>query len=166
MKIDTIEKFVMEELKDAYGAEKQITRALQKMIKAAGNEELKAALKEHLEVTKQQIAKLDQVWEMFGSKPKSKKCEGMEGIITEGEEIMEEDITPEILDVALIASAQRVEHYEIAAYGSLREYAKLLGMPEAAAILQEILNEEGEADKKLTKIAQRANKLALKAGMS
>ncbi len=165
MKIDTIEKLFLEELRDVYSAEKQITRALPKMAKKAHRDELKTAFSSHLEQTKQQIHRLEQVFEIFGQKARAKKCLGMEGLISEGEEMMGEDIEAELLDVALIASAQKVEHYEMAAYGALREYAKLLGKDQAVQLLQQTLDEEGETDKKLTRLAtQRINKFA--SGMS
>ena len=166
-KITTLEDLLVEELKDLFDAENQLTRALPKMAKAATSPELKAAFEEHLEVTKQQVQRLTQVFEQLGKPAKGKKCEAMKGLITEGKELMEEDILPEILDAGLIGAAQRVEHYEMAGYGTVRTMAEVLGHREAARLLDQTLKEEGEADKKLTMIAKKfVNIRALNAGPS
>jgi ferritin-like metal-binding protein YciE len=140
-----------------YHAEGQMIKSLPRMAKKADSDELRSAFEEHLEETKKQQERLEEVFELFEEKPKTKVCKGMQGIIEEGKEMMQEDIDADVLDAALIAAAQRAEHYEIAVYGTLRTYAQLLGEEEAANILQEILDEEGTADKKLTALAEKLN---------
>jgi len=157
MKLESLTDLFVEELKDLYDAEKQLTKALPKMAKAASSEELTAAFEEHLEVTEGHVARLEQIFKSLGQSPGRKKCEAMKGLVEEGAEIIEEDATDAVKDAALIAAAQKVEHYEIASYGCLRTWAQLLGNSEAAELLQETLNEEGEADEKLTEIAQALN---------
>lgn len=143
------------ELKDIYSAEKQITKALPKMAKAATNDELKQGFETHLEETEGQIERLEKVFEMLDiSYARVEKCKAMAGLIEEGKEMMEEDLEPEVLDAGLISAAQRVEHYEIAAYGCAITFARQLGHDEAANLLQESLDEEGATDKKLTEIAE------------
>jgi len=154
MEIDTLQKLYEDELKDLHSAERQIIQALPRMIKAASNEELKAALNEHLEVTKEQLARLDQIFEKLGKRGAGKKCKGMEGVLADGKELLEEDILPEVLDAGIIAAAQHVEHYEMAGYGTVRTYAELLGDRQAAKLLQQTLDEEKEADAKLTQLAE------------
>jgi len=154
MKIEKLEQLLEEELRDIYDAEKQLVKALPKMSEAASSEELRAALSEHLEVTKGQVERLERVFEAMGAKVKGKTCAGMKGLIEEGEEVMKEDATEELLDAALIGAAQRVEHYEIAAYGTARTFAETLGKTEIAEMLQETLDEEEEADQKLTEISE------------
>lgn len=154
MQIDTLQKLYEDELKDLHSAERQIIQALPRMIKAASNEELKAALTEHLEVTKQQLARLDQIFEKLGKRGAGKKCKGMEGVLADGKELLEEDIAPEVLDAGIISAAQHVEHYEMAGYGTVRTYAELLGDKQAAKLLQQTLDEEKEADAKLTQLAE------------
>ncbi len=164
-KITTLEDLLVEELRDLLDAENQLTRALPKMAKAATSPELKAAFQEHLEVTKGHVNRLEQVFEQIGKPAKGKKCEAMKGLITEGKELMEEDILPEILDAGMIGAAQRVEHYEMAGYGTVRTMAEVLGHWEAAGLLDQTLKEEEEADKKLTMIAKKfVNLRALNAG--
>ena len=140
----------IEELKDLYDAEKQITKALPKMAKAAENEELKEAFETHLEETEGQIERLERVFELFDETPKGKKCKAMDGLVAEGRELIEEEEG----DAALICAAQKIEHYEIASYGSLVSWARLLGEDEAADILEETLGEEEQADEKLTDLAE------------
>jgi ferritin-like metal-binding protein YciE len=154
MEIDTLQKLYEDELKDLHSAERQIIQALPRMIKAASNEELKAALNEHLEVTKEQLARLDQIFEKLGKRGAGKKCKGMEGVLADGKELLEEDVLPEVLDAGIIAAAQHVEHYEMAGYGTVRTYAELLGDEQAAKLLQQTLDEEKEADAKLTQLAE------------
>jgi ferritin-like metal-binding protein YciE len=161
MKVDTVEKLFMNELKDLYSAEKQITRALPKMAKAATSEELRTAFQTHLEETKGHIERLDRVFEILDKPASAKTCKGMKGLIEEGSEMMEE-AEGEVCDAGLIAAAQRVEHYEIAAYGTMRAMAEMMGQQEIAQLLQETLDEEGKTDKLLTKIAMRVNKMALR----
>jgi ferritin-like metal-binding protein YciE len=154
MEIDTLQKLYEDELKDLHSAERQIIQALPRMIKAASNEELKAALTEHLDVTKQQLARLDQIFEKLGKRGAGKKCKGMEGVLADGKELLEEDVAPEVLDAGIISAAQHVEHYEMAGYGTVRTYAELLGDKQAAKLLQQTLDEEKEADAKLTQLAE------------
>jgi ferritin-like metal-binding protein YciE len=153
-----LDKFFHDALKDVYNAEKQLLKALPKMAKAATSEELTAAFEDHLAVTEEQVSRLEQVFEASGLKVASKKCEAMEGLVKEGEEAIEDTEDGSLVrDVALIVAAQKVEHYEIASYGSLRDIATLLGHTEAAALLQETLDEEGDADKTLSGIAAQIN---------
>ena len=144
----------LNELKDIYWAEKFLTRALPKLAKAAENEELTTALEKHLEETKEQLDKLDRVFEIIDKKPQSKKCDGMEGIVAEGEKILARFKNSPALDAAIITASQKIEHYEIASYGTLRTFATRLGLDDAADILQEILDEEVNADRDLTEIAE------------
>jgi len=145
------------ELKDIYWAEKALTKAIPKMIKKATSEELIEALKDHLNVTNDQVSRLEEVFEVIGVKPQAKKCEAMEGIIKEAGEIMDESEEGVVRDAGIISAAQKVEHYEIATYGTLVAFAKTLGKDEAAALLQETLDEEKEADETLTKISETVN---------
>ena len=154
MAMESLHDLYVEELKDLYSAEKQILRALPKMAKKATHDQLRAAFEEHLEVTKEQVKRLETIFDELERSPRGKKCRGMEGLIEEGEEMMSEDANPDVLDAALIASAQRVEHYEIAAYGTARTYADQLGLADHSRLLQQTLDEEGETDKRLTKLAE------------
>ena len=149
----TLHDAFIDELRDAYHAEKQITKALPKMIKAAGSDELRQAFKTHLEETKGQVTRLEEVFASLDEKVKAKKCDGMAGILEEGSSTMDEDFDEPTMDAALIASAQRVEHYEMAAYGTLVAWAEALGLTEAAELLQTTLDEEKAADEKLTELA-------------
>ncbi len=157
MEFDSLQKLYVDELKDLHSAERQIIQALPKMIKAASSPELKSALQEHLDVTKEQLARLDKIFEGLGKRATGKKCKGMEGLLEEGKELLQEDASPEVLDAGIISAAQRVEHYEMAGYGTVRTYAQLLGEKDAAKLLQQTLDEEGDADKNLTKLAERIN---------
>lgn len=157
MEIDSLRKLYVEELKDLYSAEKQILQALPRMAKKAKNPQLKAGFEEHVRVTEEQVKRLDQIFEGLGKSPRGKKCKGMEGLLEEGKEVMQEDMDDETRDAALIAAAQRVEHYEMAGYGTVRTYANLLGEKEAAKLLQQTLDEEGLTDKKLTQLAESIN---------
>jgi ferritin-like metal-binding protein YciE len=154
MEITSLQKLYVEELKDLHSAERQILQALPKMVKKASNEQLKKAFEKHLMVTEKQVERLDRIFELLGKSSRGKKCKGMEGLLEEGKEMMQEDMEPEVMDAALIGAAQKVEHYEIAAYGTVRAYAELLGETQHAKLLQQTLDEEGEADKTLTKIAE------------
>jgi len=156
MKMESLHDLFIEELKDLYSAENQLVKALPKMAKAATAESLKEAFQEHLEVTKTQVERLDRIFEGLGKSPRGKKCLAMEGLIAEGSELIgkKKEIEPEVMDAGLIAAAQKVEHYEIAGYGTVRTYAKLLGEDEAAELLQETLNEEAETDEALTALAE------------
>jgi len=155
MSLDSLQELFVEELKDAYSAEKQILVALPRMAKAADAEALREAFTKHLKETEGQVRRLEQIFRDLGTSPRGKKCKGMEGLLTEGKELMGEDGEPAVLDAALIAAAQRVEHYEIAAYGCLRTYAQVLGYSEAADLLQETLDEEEKADRTLTTVGEQ-----------
>jgi ferritin-like metal-binding protein YciE len=163
MKMESLQELYIHGLKDLYSAEKQILKALPKMAKAASSDELREGFEAHLEETERQVERLEEIFEELGVSPRGKKCVGMEGLIEEGKELMEEDAEPEVLDAGLIAAAQHVEHYEMAGYGCVRTYAELLGYDEAAKLLQESLDEEGATDKKLTALAQNINVEAQKA---
>jgi len=154
MEIDSLRKLYVEDLKDVYSAEKQILQALPKMVKKASNQQLRKALEEHRLITEKQVDRLDRIFESLGKSPRGKKCKAMEGLLEEGKELLQEDIDPEVLDAGIIGAAQKVEHYEIATYGTLRTYAELLGENEHVKLLQQTLNEEGDADKKLTQLAE------------
>ena len=154
MKLKNLHDLFVDELKDLYSAENQIIKALPKMIKAATSTELASAFKDHLAVTKEQVTRLEKVFKMIDASPKGKKCKAMAGLLEEGADLMSEDAEPTVMDAGLIAAAQRVEHYEMAGYGCVRTFAKLLGFDEAAELLQETLDEEGDADKKLTELAE------------
>jgi ferritin-like metal-binding protein YciE len=153
MELDSLKNLYIEELKDLYSAEKQLVKALPKMVKAAKHPELKQGFADHLEQTKGHVQRLEQVCEMLGVSPRGKKCAGMEGLIKEAQELIEEKPEPEVLDAGLISKAQHVEHYEMAGYGTVRTYAHQLGFEEQKELLQETLDEEGETDKKLTELA-------------
>ena len=153
MKLKSLKDLYVEELRDLYSAENQLVKALPKMAKAATAENLKKAFTDHLEETKGQVARLVQIFEKLGEKPTGKTCRAMEGLVIEGEELIADKPEAAVLDAGLISAAQRVEHYEMAGYGSVRAYAKALGEEEAAALLQETLDEVAAADKKLTKLA-------------
>ena len=157
MKLDNLERLFVKELRDLYDAENQITDALPKLIDAAHNAQLKHALQEHLSVTKQQISRLDRIFQMMQQKPTGETCKGMKGVIKEGEEIVSAGGDPSTIDAGIISAAQRVEHYEMAGYGTVRTYAKLLGLQEMEKLLQQTLDEEAEADSKLTEIANTVN---------
>jgi ferritin-like metal-binding protein YciE len=156
-KMRTLHDLFIDQLKDMNSAERQLVGALPKMAKAASNPELRQAFEQHLNVTKSQADRLGQLFDMFGATAGRKKCKGMEGLIAEGDELMmEEGMAPAVKDAGLIAAAQKVEHYEIASYGTLRTYADLMGHKEASQVLQQILDEEGQADKLLTQIAEKS----------
>ena len=153
-KLQTFEDLFIDQLRDLYSAETQIVKALPKMAKAASSDELRGAFEEHLEQTEGHVERLEEIFDRIGVKPKGKKCEAMEGLLDEGKEILKMDAEPHVRDAALIAGAQRVEHYEMAGYGCARTFARLLGDTDSADLLQQTLDEEGEADKKLTQIAE------------
>lgn len=154
---ESLEKLYIEQLRDVYNAEKQLVRALPKMAKAANSDELRSALEEHLEKTRHHVERIETILDDLGKSPSGKTCKGMSGIIDEGQEILNEDLEPEVLDAGIIASAQRVEHYEIAAYGCVRTWADLLGENEASALLEKTLEEEKETDEKLTQLSEEIN---------
>jgi ferritin-like metal-binding protein YciE len=154
MKLDSLEKLYREQLKDLYSAEKQLTVALPKMAEGASSTNLRKAFEQHLKQTEQHVNRLEQIFQEIDMKPGRKKCKGMEGLIKESEEILKEDGQAAVLDAGLIATAQRVEHYEIAGYGTVRSYAEQLGHNKAVSLLQRTLEEESQANEKLTQLAE------------
>lgn len=154
MKLDTLKKLYVNELRDLYNAENQLVKALPKMTKGASSDELKQALEDHLRETEGHVERLDQIFKGLDENPKGKTCKAMKGLVEEGSEILEHDGDPSVLDAGIIAAAQKVEHYEIASYGTARTFANLLGEKEAAKLLQETLDEEGEANEKLNELAE------------
>jgi ferritin-like metal-binding protein YciE len=154
MKLDSLQKLYIEELRDLYNAENQLVKALPKMAKHASHQELKQAFEDHLEQTKEHVERLDEIFKRLDERPTGKTCKAMKGLIEEGSEYLEKDGDESVLDAALIGAAQRVEHYEIAGYGTVRTFANMLGENEAAELLQQTLDEEGEADKLLTELAE------------
>jgi ferritin-like metal-binding protein YciE len=153
MKIQSLHDLFVDQLKDMYHAEKQLVKALPRMAKAASEPELKNAFTHHLEETREQVNRLEQVFQEAGAKPRTKTCEAMEGLIEEAQELIKEKAEPEVCDAGLICAAQKVEHYEMAGYGCLRTWARQLGLDHAAELLQQTLDEEAHADEKLTQIA-------------
>lgn len=154
--LNTLNDLFEEELKDIFGAEKMVIEAIPKMIEAASSQELKQKFEQHLKQTEQQAERLEEVFEMLDLEPEEEKCEGMAGIIKDGERIVKAKGESHVKDAALIAAAQKVEHYEIATYGTLREFAKTLGYEDVAKILETTLKEESKADQLLTSVAERA----------
>jgi ferritin-like metal-binding protein YciE len=153
-KLKSLDDLLVHELQDIYNAEAQILKALPKMIKAASHPELQSAFEEHLEQTEGQVERLDQVFKLLGVPAKGKKCEGMAGLLEEGKKVMEEDAEPDVMDAALIAAAQKVEHYEIASYGCVCTYAEMLGYDQVHDLLGQNLEEEELTDEKLTALAE------------
>ena len=165
MKLNNLRDLFIHDLLDIYDAEKQITKALPMMAEAADSRQVRSAFEKHLKETQEQIKRLDEVFSQLGEKVKAQECKGMKGLIEEGEKIMMEEATPEVRDAALIAAAQKVEHYEIAAYGTARAYAQMLGEHEVDSLLLQTLDEEGRTDQELTRIAMtRENQQAKRAG--
>jgi ferritin-like metal-binding protein YciE len=163
MSVSSIEELLINELKDLYSAEKQITKALPKLAKAATSPELRAAFESHLQETIGHVERLEQIFDTLGKTARGKLCHGMQGVLEEGSEVVEETEKGGVRDAALISAAQRVEHYEMAAYGCVREYANLLGQKEVVDLLEKTLEEEKAADKKLGSIAEQVNSGAMKA---
>lgn len=159
-----LRELYLDELKDLYNAENQLVKALPKMAKAANSEELREGFEEHLEQTKGHVERLEKIFEALGESPKGKKCAGMEGLVKEGSEVMDEDFEGAVMDAALIGAAQRVEHYEIAAYGTVIAFANQLGESEHASLLKETLEEEKETDEKLTALSEDINSQASSEG--
>lgn len=153
MHVDSMERLFVSELRDLYSAETQITKALPKMAKEASSTELRTALEHHLKETEEQVQRLEQIFEMIGESPKGKTCEGLKGIIEEGESSMKDAEKGPVRDEAIIASGQRVEHYEMAAYGTVRTFAERLGKQQMVQLLERTLEEEKAADKKLTEVS-------------
>ena len=162
MEHKALKELFIDELKDIYSAENQLIKALPKMAKAASSDDLRAGFEEHLEQTKEHARRIEEICTELGEKPTGKKCGGMEGLIGEGKEMMDE-FEDDVLDAALISAAQRVEHYEIAAYGTVRTYAELLGHDRAVELLEQTLEEEKETDQKLTELAGAINVEAVNA---
>ena len=154
MKEARFDELFRDELQDVYDAEKQIIQALPKMAEAADNEDLRTAFEEHLEQTREQVKRLDKVFQAIGEKPKAKTCEGMQGLLKEGDKMITEISKSPVRDAAIIGAAQKVEHYEISAYGTLRTMAEMLGQQDAAELLEETLEEEKATDDTLTEIAE------------
>lgn len=161
-KDNTFKGLFLDELRDLHDAENQLIKALPKMAESATSDELRSGIEQHLEQTKTHAQRIEQIMDALGESPKGKKCKGMTGIINEGKEVMDEDYEGEVHDAAIISAAQRVEHYEIAAYGSARTFAQLLGESQAASLLQQTLEEEKETDEKLNQLAQQINPEALR----
>ena len=154
MKLETLHKLYTEELRDLYNAENQLIKALPKMAEAANSEELATAFEKHLEQTQTHVERLEEIFEELDENPKGKTCKAMKGLIEEGAEILEEEGEPSVIDAGIIVAAQKVEHYEIASYGSVRTFARLLGEKKAEQLLQATLDEEAETDKLLNELAE------------
>ena len=154
MRTDTFEKLYVDELRDMYSAEKQLVKALPKLAKAATSPELRSVLEDHLDVTKGQVERLEGLCKDLGHSASGKTCKGMQGIIEEGQSVLDKDLDEDVMDAGIIAAAQKAEHYEIASYGTLRAFAETRGDRKSAEILDEILRQEKDADKMLTRIAQ------------
>ena len=152
-----LKELYIDELKDLYNAENQLLKALPQMAKAASSDDLRQGFEEHLEQTRGHVERLEQIFESMEESPKGKKCMGMEGLVKEGSEVMDEDFEGAVMDAALIGAAQRVEHYEIAAYGTVSEFAKILGEKEHVSLLEQTLQEEKETDERLTELAGEIN---------
>jgi ferritin-like metal-binding protein YciE len=163
MQKDSLRELYIDELRDLYNAETQLVKALPKMAKASANDQLRQAFEEHLRQTTEHVSRLEQIFEQLEEKPSGKKCLGMEGLVKEGAETMKEDFTEEVKDAAIIGAAQRVEHYEMAGYGTVRAFAELLGENEHVSLLEQTLQEEKEADEKLTELAEEINPQAAEA---
>ena len=157
MRKDSLRQLYIDELRDLYNAETQLVKALPKMAKASSNAELRQGFEEHLRQTSEQVSRLERIFEMLEEKPTGKKCLGMDGLVKEGAETMKEDYEDAVMDAAIIGAAQRVEHYEIAGYGTVRTFAELLGEEEHVSLLEQTLTEEKETDEKLTQLAEQIN---------
>lgn len=157
MQKNSLRGLYIDELRDLYSAEIQLTKALPKMAKSSTDDRLREAFEEHLRQTSEHVSRLEQIFEQLEEKPTGKKCLGMEGLVKEGSETMKDDFTDAVMDAAIIGAAQRVEHYEIAAYGTAREFAQILGEDGHVTLLQQTLEEEKQADQKLTQLAQEIN---------
>ena len=164
MEMDTLKELLVDEVKDLYSAEQQLLKAMPKMMKTASSRQLKMAIETHMKETQAQVQRLESVFEALGEKPKAKKCLAMEGLLKEAKEMMSEDMDDDVMDAAIISGAQKIEHYEIASYGTCRTYAQLIGNKNAAKLLQQTLDEEGKTDKLLTKLAESINVEAMQPG--
>ena len=154
MQMESLQELLIEEMRDIYSAENQLLKAMPKMAKKASNPQLKKAFETHMKETEVQVQRLQKIFEKLGKKPTGKKCAAMEGLIEEGKEMMGEDMEDDVMDAALISIAQKVEHYEIASYGTVRTWAQQLGDEQTARALQQTLDEEGKTDKLLTELAE------------
>ncbi len=161
MEKDSLRELYVNELRDLYNAETQLVKALPKMAKASSNAELRQGFEEHLRQTSEHVSRLEQIFEMLGEKASGKKCLGMEGLVKEGAETMSEAYEDALMDVAIIGAAQKVEHYEIAGYGTVRTFAQLLGENEHVSLLEQTLEEEKQTDQKLTQLAEEINSQAV-----
>jgi ferritin-like metal-binding protein YciE len=157
MEQNDLRELYVEELRDLYDAENQLITALPKMAEAATSDQLRSGFEQHLEQTREHAQRIERIFNSMGEKVKGKKCKGMNGLISEGKDVMGEDYDGELMDAALISAAQRVEHYEIAAYGTVRTFANILGEQEAVTLLEQTLEEEKETNKKLTELANNIN---------
>lgn len=157
MEKSSLQELYIDELRDLYNAETQLVKALPKMAKAASNDQLREAFQEHLRQTSEHVSRLEQIFEQLGEKASGKKCLGMEGLVKEGSETIKEDYSDEVKDAAIIGAAQRVEHYEMAGYGTVRAFAELLGETEHVSLLEQTLQEEKQADEKLMQLAEEIN---------
>ena len=157
MRKDSLRQLYIDELKDLYNAETQLVKALPKMAKASSNAQLRQAFEEHLRQTSEQVSRLEQIFDLLEEKPTGKKCLGMEGLVKEGSETMQEKYGDAVMDAAIIGAAQRVEHYEIAGYGTARAFAELLGEEEHISLIEQTLEEDKQADEKLTQLAEKIN---------
>lgn len=164
MQKNSLRELYIDELRDLYSAETQLVKALPKMAKAASSDQLRQAFEEHLRQTSGHVSRLEQIFEALEEKPSGKKCLGMEGLVKEGAETLREKYQDEVMDAAIIGAAQRVEHYETAGYGTAKAFAKLLGEDEHVSLLEETLNEEKQADQKLSEIADQINSSAERDG--
>ena len=164
MELQSLRDLYIDELKDLYSAEKQLVKALPKMAKNATNPDLKKAFTDHLEQTEEHVSRLEQIFESLEASPRGKKCVGMEGLIEEASEMLEEDAEEDVLDAGLISKAQHVEHYEMAGYGTVRRFAQILGEMEHVELLEQTLNEEKEADQLLTQLADSSINVEAAAG--
>ena len=154
MSLATLHDLMVHELKDLYSAEKQLVQALPRMSKNSNSEQLRRAFDNHLAETEQQVARLEQIMDSLGESPRGQKCAGMEGLIEESKTLLKEEADPDVMDAGIIVAAQKVEHYEIAAYGAVCEYARMMGHTEAVQLLEQTLEEEKNADKLLNEIAE------------
>src|SRR6266568_2532752 len=157
---NSLRTLYVDELRDLYSAETQMVKALPKLAKASSNAALRQGFEEHLRQTSEQVSRLEQIFELLGEKPTGKKCVGMEGLVKEGAETMQQNYGNEVMDAAIIGAAQRVEHYEIAGYGTVRAFAELLGEDEHVSLIEQTLEEEKQADAKLTQLAEQINSQA------
>jgi ferritin-like metal-binding protein YciE len=154
MQMESLQELLIEEMRDLYSAENQLLKAMPRMAKKASNPQLKKAFETHMKETEGQVQRLQKIFDKLGKKPTGKKCAAMEGLIEEGKEMMGEDMEDDVMDAALISVAQKVEHYEIASYGTVRTWAEQIGDEQTARLLQQTLDEEGKTDKLLTQLAE------------